>query len=321
MDFLVSAILFIIGIIIIVKGSDWFVSSAVWFAQVLGLPQIVIGATVVSVCTTLPEALVAVTSTLQGETSMAIGNVLGSIATNSGLIMAVLFLFSNPKIENRMRYLENVLLLILCSGFVWFAGIFRGRVSSIGAILLLIILVLFLLRNTLATKTAPATVTKPAYPVLHYTKEAAVFLIGITLVIVGAHLVVKEGISIAEALGLPTILIAIVFTSLGTSLPELVTVLSAIRKNASSLGIGNIIGANVLNLTLALGASGMIAPISLTQDRSILLFQLPIILLMCFLLAFPGKHKFTGLLLFLLYFIFLIANILRETTPFFGNLF
>lgn len=370
MDMYVSYILFLLGIVMIVKGSDWFVDSAAWGAKVSGIPEIIIGATIISFCTTLPETVVAVTAAFRGETDMIVGNSLGSIAANTGLILAIMFLFSKDESRTTQNYQKNGVFLILILLFTWFTGLKTGQISRGMSLILLGLFIFFLYRNFLGAKKIMALTsasedvseqagTAAANNAREQAKAAAVddvqmqktksgirskkgeaesitgkdiikntifFVAGIGLVIWGAGLVVDKGVEIAESLGIPTIVIAIVFTSLGTSLPELITAIAAVRKGSIGLGMGNIIGADILNLLQVVGFSAVIAPIDLIGDKSILTFQFPIIIVLCGIAVFfnwTGQktlQKSAGAALFCLYLVFLLVNILRENTPFIGGL-
>ena len=157
-------------------------------------------------------------------------------------------------------------------------------------------------------------------------KKVIFFAVGIAGVIVGSSLLVENGIKIAEQLGVPSILIAITFTALGTSLPELVTAITSIRKGVSNLGVGNILGANILNVVQVIGISAIVNPISVAHDVSITRFQFPFVIAIvgCAIL-FGLKSKITfqrwhGAALLILYGIFLLLNLMRENTPFLGDL-
>jgi cation:H+ antiporter len=159
------------------------------------------------------------------------------------------------------------------------------------------------------------------------SKYAVKFIIGISFVVLGSNLLVDNGIQIAVIMGVPSILIAVTFTALGTSLPELMTTITSIRKKASNLGVGNIIGADILNIIQVVAASSLITPISLAHDKSILNVQLPVTLLIVTLAVLfgtfgrKGFKRWQGLVLILVYSIFVALNMLRENTPILGPIF
>jgi cation:H+ antiporter len=347
--------LFAVGLVMIIKGSDWFIDSAVWTAEVFRIPPIIIGVTIISICTTLPETFVSITAAWRGETDMAIGNSLGSIGVNTGFIMALLLIFATPVIDNRREFKENGFFLIGVLLLVWLTGSFFGYIGRTAGFLLVIIMLLFIVKNVMSVRKlmdldirydiededkvkSHYDPSKDLPEGLAYDevendfdvsrqeiiRKVILFVIGISLVIVGSNFLVVNGIKIAEILRVPTILVAVIFTSVGTSLPELITTISSIRKGVTNLGVGNIIGANILNIVQVVGITALISPISLSHDRSILLVQLPLVFLLitlavCFgIFSKKGFLRWQGILLLFLYFLFLIINILREGTPIIG---
>lgn len=335
-------VLFGLGLFMIIKGSDWFIDAVLWFAEILHIPQLIIGATIVSICTTMPETFVSVTAALKAETDTAFGNAIGSIATNTGLIMAILIIFATPLIENRKSYCQNGVLLIIALTFLWGLGFTSGQISRPIGILLLIGLVAYIANNlknaksdnTLSADEPSILAEEPEGEMLEVPtasrstvlSNAAFFIVGLALVITGSNLLVDNGIAIANLLGVPSLLVAMIFTSFGTSLPELVTTITSIRKKAGNLGVGNIIGADILNILQVISLSSIIHPINMTKDTSILLFQMPITLAITGLAVLIGMRSekgfrsWHGFLLLTLYLIFLSVNLLRENTPILGSL-
>jgi cation:H+ antiporter len=154
-------------------------------------------------------------------------------------------------------------------------------------------------------------------------RQTVLFLIGIGMVVVGADMLVGNGVSLAELLGVPTLLISLIFTSLGTSLPELVTTITSIRKKATNMGIGNLIGANVMNIAQVLGAASLFRALPLTDSRSLMLFQLPFTLLLSVLILGFGllqkkTRRWNGAVLIGLYVVFLVLNLMRTDFPVLG---
>lgn len=336
-------ILFIAGLLMIIKGSDWFLDSVIWISGVFKIPHVIIGATIVSICTTLPETIVSVTAAFKGDTDFAFGNAVGSIAVNTNFIMAILIIFGLPVIESKKPYTKNAGLLIGLLICILLSGLLLGEMNIYIAFLFLGILILYLFSNVRSAR-------KGIKPGLKYELEDEVdmegeiplyegvaldlkendidisrrvmikyvffFIIGISLVIAGSNLLVTNGIKIAALLGVPSILVASVFAALGTSLPELVTAISSIRKKASGLGIGNIIGANILNIIQVLSFSAIIKPISLDHDPKILYVLLPVTLVSSVMLlpytriGKPIFKRVLGIALLCIYFVYVILNII-----------
>ncbi|MDD3168841.1 MAG: calcium/sodium antiporter [Eubacteriales bacterium] len=329
-------VLFVLGLILIIKGSDWFIDAVIWIANVFNIPYIIIGATIVSICTTLPETFVSLTASVKGETDVAFGNAIGSIAVNTGFIMAILLLFAKPIIEDKKDYTKNGVFLISLMILVMIIGFTMGEINRWIGIGLLCLLILYLLNNVLSAKklmrlNADNTPSDEQKHVTFTKKDASryavKFIIGISFVVLGSNLLVDNGIQIAEILGVPSILIAVTFTALGTSLPELVTTITSIRKKASNLGVGNIIGADILNIIQVVSVSSLITPIPLAHDPCILNVQLPFTLGIVTLAVLfgtfskTGFKRWQGLALVLSYSIFVALNMLRENTPILGPIF
>lgn len=351
-------LLFLFGLLLVIKGSDWFIDSAVWAAEVFHIPQLIIGATIISICTTLPETFVSATAAIQGQADMAAGNALGSIAVNTGLILAILITYSAPKIENRKEFMLNGFYLIFILIFLWCVGYFYKQTTILIGILLLIMMLLYILSNIYFARKSmdldihydfldedsASGLIDPENPmpegvsydesendfdvsIQTITRKLVFFVIGVTLVIIGSRLLVENGIQIAQLLHVPTFLIAVIFTSFGTSLPELVTTFTSAKKGVVTLGIGNIIGADILNIVQVIGVAALLSPIQLQHEKSILLFQLPLIIIMILFAVIPvvlqkkSLSRWNGVLLFLFYLVFITANILRESAPFIGHYF
>lgn len=279
---LLPFVLFIIGFVMIIKGSDWFVDAAIWVARVLKIPEIIIGATLVSLCTTLPEAMVSANSALRGNTDMALGNALGSIACNTGLILAITIIFSRPSLVDRKRFQKKGLLLITLILFVLATSLINGAITRITGLILLTILVLYLFNNIRESKKSISNVELAKKQSVDIStkiivKNLVLFTVGLIFTIIGANLLVTNGEIIATLLGVPDIIIGLTMTAFGTSLPELMTAIAAIRKKAYNLTVGNVLGANILNIILVIGLSSSILPIP--TDLNILQFHLPFTLL------------------------------------------
>ncbi len=316
MNIFIAIILFSFGIFIVVKGSDWFVNSAVIIANSFGIPQIIIGATIISICTTMPETLVSVTAAFKGQTDMAVGNSLGSIAANIGIIMSIIFIFSKPSVKHSSDYLEKGIFLLIPIVLIWGVGFFIGEINRLTGFILLLLLILFLFKNISiarqSIKEADTNRSDKEKSSNSMGKTIILFIIGLALVILGAKLIVDNGIILAEIFKIPTFLISLIFISIGTSLPELVTVISSIRKKSIGLGIGNLLGANILNIVQVLGVSAMVTPIPLTHQKYLLVLQFPILLAMATVAVLFGRGQGTfkpwnGIVLLFLYLVFILS--------------
>ena len=267
MQTMFSAALFLVGVVLIVKGGDAFVDAAGWMAEVSGIPPFIVGATVVSLATTLPEMLVSVIAAVDGQVDMATGNAIGSVTANTGLILAIAVIAMAGEAKRR-EYLAKSLLLVAGIAVLLISAR-GGSLPAAGSLLLGGIFVLFLAENIHSARTAVAGAVQTARPTATpriLAGKLALFGLGAAGIVAGAQLLVKSGSALAALLGVPEGVIAVTIVAVGTSLPELVTTLTAILKKQASLSAGNILGANIIDTALILPlcslASGRELPIS-----------------------------------------------------------
>lgn len=327
MDILVY-ILFALGLLLIIKGGDWFVDAAVWIAEVTGIPPLIIGATIVSIATTLPELIVSVTANLQGSSEMAIGNAIGSIICNIGLISSIGFIALKNPIKRKLFGKKSAIMiaaLVVFTAFSWDLTFTHNE-----ALIVLLFIVLFLYYNIKGSKESKEDFTfdKSSLTKQMIVKNALLFVAGAGGIIAGASLLVNNGRIIATQLGVPEAIISLTVIALGTSLPELTTMLSSIKKKNQDIGLGNIIGANILNVALILTSSSLIAkdglPIQLYSFNffgkvfenfpNTLKIDVPFALLLMLLFAVPTfikgeTKKWQGFAMLATYVIYLVVRI------------
>lgn len=260
MSIWIHLLLFAIGIALIVKGGDFFVDSASWIAEVSGIPKFIVGATIVSVATTMPEMIVSVMAAAEGKYDMAVGNAIGSVTANTGIILSVAVLFMTIAIP-RKKYLVKGLLLIGAIIMVWLGslGSEPRHFSIIASVVLFTIFAVYVFENIRSAKADRSTDEKPSFTKKDVVLKIVFFVLGAVMLVVGSDLLVDHGSAIATAIGIPEAIIAITMVAIGTSLPELVTTITAIVKKQSGLSAGNIIGANVIDLSLILPLSSIVS--------------------------------------------------------------
>lgn len=298
MEILVSVLLFAVGLALLIKGGDWFVDGATGIATRFHLPDIVVGATVVSIGTTLPEVMVSATGALQGQSAMAYGNAIGSIICNTALIAAISVAF-NPGPVNVKTMRMPVLFFFGSAALYCLAAYGLGEFPRwIGFVMLLIFIIYTVLnvrnglKNPNQSEEAATSEVRDSF-----LKQLLLLVIGAAVIAVGADLLVDHGTIIAQALGVPETVIALTFVALGTSLPELVTTITSLKKGRASLGIGNVIGANVFNLVLVSGVSVALAPFEVPAGKtffginSSLILDIPLMLIVMLLLTVPALLK------------------------------
>ena len=375
---LVSVLLFAVGLVLLIKGGDWFVDGATGIAKRFHLPDIVVGATVVSIGTTLPEVMVSTTGALAGSGAMAYGNAIGSIICNTALIAAIsitcnpgpvnvksmktpaIFFFASAALYCLAAYLLGefprwmgfvMLAIFVCymlltvrnglrnpdtnqeeeeeetSGMPWIPLIIIGAVALLvafsgsffaetpvwyAAVLAVIALVVMLFG---------AKFVKEGGAERGLVLELLLLVAGAGIIAVGADLLVEHGQVIALGLGVPETVVALLFVALGTSLPELVTTITSLRKGRASLGVGNVIGANVFNLVLVSGVAVTLAPFAVPAENTLLntglnlslVLDIPVMLGVMLLMILPAMlrkklGRWQGLVLLGIYVAFCVCQ-------------
>lgn len=247
-------LLFALGLVLIVKGGDYFVDAATWIAEVSGIPKFIVGATVVSFATTLPEMLVSIFAALKGNSEVAVGNAVGSVTANTGLIMC-LSLVCLPCILKRKQFGINAVILLVAILGLFLFTFFDGKLSVVESIAIIALSAVFFIDSVRTAKNGQNSDATPDIEVNQVDAKSVAlnilkFVGGAAGIVIGAQMLIDNGTAIAKMLHVPDAVIAATMIAIGTSLPELVTTITAIRKKESSISIGNIIGANIMDLTL-----------------------------------------------------------------------
>lgn len=299
------ALLFFLGLFMIVLGGDSFVGYASSLARRLGVPPLVIGATVVSIGTTLPEVIVSTTAAVNGSSEIAIGNALGSIICNSCLIGGIGALCLPSSGLRRRDIMKRLFFFLLAACFTAFSAAKTGTLGVGLGIILLSIFAVYSLTNAAGSASHSEDSEKERPELICFG-----LIISAAALYIGSGLLVDNGILIAEALDIPQKVIAVTFISLGTSLPELVTTIASVIKKQGSIGLGNIIGANILNLLLVVGLPAVISP--MTAGREIYRDIAAAAAAMCALVippALTGKtYRWQGIALLLMYAAYAAVN-------------
>ena len=266
---------FVLGVVLIVKCGEMFVDAAGWIARVSGSPAFVIGATIVSFATTLPELIVSSIAAADGMQALAIGNAVGSVTANTGLILCVSILFMPLALPRRQFMTKATLLIVaLCALLVLTVD---GRLTVWESLLLLAIFALFVTENLRASKREDDGGARPPRPDRKAVAGNVVkFLVGAVGIVVGSKLLVEGGSGIALMLGVPESVIGFTVVAIGTSLPELVTAVTALVKRETSLSVGNILGANIIDTVLILPVCAVISGGALPIASSMLMVDLPV---------------------------------------------
>ena len=375
---LVSVLLFAVGLVLLIKGGDWFVDGATGIAKRFHLPDIVVGATVVSIGTTLPEVMVSTTGALAGSGAMAYGNAIGSIICNTALIAAI-SITCNPGPVNVKSMKTPAIFFFMSAGLYCLAAYLLGEFPRWMGFVMLGIFVCYMLltvRNGLKNpdtaeeeeeeeasgmpwvglivigvvallvalsgmffETTPvwfaAALAVVALAIMLFGSklekagngerglvlELLLLVAGAGIIAVGADLLVEHGQVIALGLGVPETVVALLFVALGTSLPELVTTITSLKKGRASLGVGNVIGANVFNLVLVSGVAVTLAPFAVPAENTLLntglnlslVLDIPVMLGVMLLMILPAMlrkklGRWQGLVLLGIYVAFCVCQ-------------
>ncbi|MCI8679343.1 MAG: calcium/sodium antiporter [Oscillospiraceae bacterium] len=291
---LVPVLLFAVGLLCLIKGGDWFVDGATGLARRFHLPELLIGATVVSIGTTLPEVMVSTTSALTGHGEIAYGNAIGSVICNAALIAAVTIAV-RPGPVDRAALRTPVLFFFAAAALYALVAYTSGQFTRPVGLALLAMFAVYMAVTVLQMRrgAVPAAGEEEA-AAGSVGRDLGLLAVGAALIALGADLLVDNGTLIAQALGVPESVIALTFVALGTSLPELVTAITSLVKGHGALSLGNVIGANLFNLVLVSGVSVTLAPFSIPQAAVIaghnasLVLDLPVMLLVMLLLTVPA---------------------------------
>lgn len=314
-------LLLVAGLALIIKGGDLFVSAAVRLAEMLRMPRVVIGGTLVSLATTSPEMVVSIMAGLKGESGLAVGNAVGSCICNIALILGVTAALK--QVDVHPRALRTPLIGMFFFGIVLLLMTFDLVLQRWQGALLLTGGAAYFSWNFWKhwRDKKPEHVTE-AKAIVHevaptrwtwfQTKPgtALQFLFGAAIVIFGSKLLVDSAVGIAHQLGVPSIIVGLTVLAVGTSLPKLVTAISSSRKNVSDLSVGNVIGANIANLTLIVGTASAIREV--TMDRLTQRFNFPAMLVTMVLMLWMMKtdkrlSQREGAILLVFYSVYLIT--------------
>ena len=298
---IIQVVLLLVGFLFLIKGSDFFVDGASSIASILRVPAIIVGLTIVAFGTSAPEAAVSITSSLTGSNAMAVSNVIGSNLFNMLVVIGVAALLSNLLMEKKVLQKDLPFLVGITILFVVFIFI-GGDITNIEGIILLAILIaylFFLIRDT--RKSSDSNVVEK--PKLSLPKSIIFMIVGLAGIVLGGDLVVDSASAIALALGMSETLVGLTIVAIGTSLPELVTSITALKKGENQMVIGNVIGSNIFNILFVLGASSAISALPVNRGMMIdVVFMLGVTIL-CFIFGkTQDKYdKKEGIILLLLF--------------------
>ena len=290
---LIPVLLFALGLVLLIKGGDWFVDAASGIAHRFHMPELLIGATVVSIGTTLPEVMVSAQGALAGSGAISFGNAVGSVICNTSLIAAITLLVKPAKVDRRTLILPSAAFFIAAAFYCFNAYAF-GAFSRASGIVLLAMFVVYMVVTVMQMKKSPepAPEQEEEAPEGSAARDVVMLIVGAAVIAIGARLLVDNAQILAKALGVPESVIALTLVALGTSLPELVTAITSLIKGCGALSLGNIIGANLFNLVLVCGTAITINPFDLsTASATSLTVDIPLMVGVMLVMTLPALTR------------------------------
>ncbi|MDR1773500.1 MAG: calcium/sodium antiporter [Clostridioides sp.] len=341
---IITILIFILGFILITKGADLFINCTVEIGKVTKIPNMVLGATIVSFATTLPEFSVSLMASISNHTTMALGNAIGSIICNTGLALGLVGILKPFKIDKKSFFYKSSFLMISLTVFL-ILGMDKS-VGGLDSVILLSMLGIYMYMNYSEIKhesisrnfgnnksidTNQSKNNNSFKKSLYYTiknrkniiknkaskntnkihfirkynlkkviKTVFIFFLGLTMMLAGSKFLIESGIKISYVLNIPKGIVSLTVIALGTSLPELVSALTAMKKGCSSITVGNIIGANTLNLLSVIGASSVANPLPVLDQSRLLDFPVMILIILVLVVPTYFKHKISRMQGFLM---------------------
>ncbi|MBE5820493.1 MAG: calcium/sodium antiporter [Clostridiales bacterium] len=319
---IVWILLIVLGFVFLVKGADLLVEGASNFAKKFHIPEIIIGLTIVSIGTSLPELFVSITSAIDGYPDMAIGNVVGSNIANMFLILGMSAIIKTITFKKETRLIEIPICLAVSIIFMILCNIGQD-ITRIDAIILTILFIAFIAYTIVMAKKGEEfdkeeneeDIKKEDKPTGSVIKNIIYMILGIVLLKFGGDFTVDNAVNIANFFGLSEKLISVTILAVGTSLPELVTSVSAAIKGKSDIAIGNIIGSNIFNILFIIGVSALIKPIVYNMSYNIdMIFVLLSTIILALFPIIPPKNKMSrwnGIVYVILYIVYIVTLLIK----------
>lgn len=308
----IQIILIIIGFILLIKGADILVEGSSAIAKKMHISEIIIGLTIVSIGTSMPELVVSTTSAIEGYSDMSVGNIIGSNICNLLLILGLSAIIKPVKFQQQTKWIENPLSIILTMIFCIMCNT-NQDINRTEGTLLIILFILFLIYTVvmgIKSQKKEVLMQLDEKQKINTLKNTMLIILGIAILKIGGDLVVHNSEQIARILKVSDKIISLTIVAIGTSLPELVTSVTAAIKGDSDIAIGNIVGSNIFNMLLIIGLSALITPINynITYNAQIIILFIGMILMLIFPFIKPKNimSRTNGLICVILYIIYLI---------------
>ncbi len=263
MDILIAIVLLVLGFVMLIKGADWFVDGAAGIAARFGIPQLVIGLTIVAMGTSAPEAAVSINAALTGNAGITIGNVVGSNILNVLVILGLTAVITTIAVQkSTVRY--EIPFMLLITLVLTFLGVTGGEIVLWEGILLWILFIVYLAYLFMMAKNGQGEEEEQQPKPLWL--QIVMLVVGMVLIVLGSDFTVDNASKIATVLGMDDRLIGLTIVAFGTSLPELVTSVTAAKKGKADIAIGNIVGSNIFNILFVVGTTALITPVAFKMN-------------------------------------------------------
>lgn len=305
-------VLLLVGFVLLIKGADFFVEGSSAVARKFHIPSMIIGMTIVAMGTSLPECAVSVTASVTGSNALAVSNVVGSNIFNLMVVCGACALWTPVAVSQKT--LQQELPFSIAMGVVLLILGYSGmEISRADGLIFLVIFVCFLIWMVRAAKANPVQPEEEDVKLLPAWKCVLYILLGGAAIMWGGDLVVDSASAIAANFGLSQNLIGLTIVAMGTSLPELVTSVVASRKGEVDMALGNVLGSNVFNILMVLGAAAAISPIAFVQENMIDIILLTVMSLIVWVFAWTGKQvrRGEGIVMLLVYAAYMVYICMR----------
>lgn len=310
-----SVVMLIVGLFLLIKGADWFVEGASSIAKALKIPSLVIGLTLVSVGTSMPEFSVSLQSSLAGLNDMGIGNVIGSNIFNTFVVIGASAIFVPLVISKEMKKYDLPILMCIYLLLILFAFVISSGVIEVWeSIIIFSITILYIGFLIFRSRQEIKNCKEEYVPTRKWWLNVILVIVGAAGIIFGGDFVVENASYIAGKLGMSDLLVGLTIVALGTSLPELVTSMVAAKKGENDIAIGNAIGSSVFNITLILGFCSIVMPAKVEMSSLVDCLVMLASAVMVFVFSYKSMkvHKWQGILMLVIYVLYVVYIVLRN---------
>ncbi|MBQ8195887.1 MAG: calcium/sodium antiporter [Oscillospiraceae bacterium] len=301
MEFLLQVVLLVAGFVLLIKGADWFVDGSSAVAAKFGIPQLVIGLTIVAMGTSAPEAAVSIAAAVNGSAEITIGNIVGSNILNILIILGLSSVITAIAVA-RSTICYEIPFMIAITGILLLLGL-DGSIGLVDGIILLVLFAAYLTYLFIMAKKDKDKESGEGVS-MSVPRSIIFIIVGLAMIILGSNLTVDAASYIASALGLSERFIGLTIVALGTSLPELFTSVSAARKGNADIAIGNIVGSNIFNILFVVGLSSVIIPVPFAANfifDTIIAIAAAVLLLVCCLIGKNKLKRWAGIVMLISY--------------------